>query len=66
MHEKQIVTPDNTAVRVALWRALHVETFPPPMNEVETLTTTTGLLTSSPLPTTQSSAFFNKPEMLCA
>ncbi|MGH7138854.1 MAG: class I SAM-dependent methyltransferase, partial [Pirellulales bacterium] len=27
---KQIVAPDSTAVRVALWRALHVEVDPPP------------------------------------
>ncbi len=25
MNEKQMVAPDNTAVRVALWRALHLE-----------------------------------------
>jgi hypothetical protein len=25
MNDKQVVAPDNTAVRVALWRALHVE-----------------------------------------
>src|SRR6266850_6858701 len=24
MHDKQVAAPDNTAVRVALWRALHV------------------------------------------
>ena len=30
MHHKQAVIPDNTAVRVALWRALHVEIDPPP------------------------------------
>ncbi|HET6879734.1 MAG TPA: class I SAM-dependent methyltransferase [Pirellulales bacterium] len=28
--EKQIAAPDSTAVRVALWRALHVEIDPPP------------------------------------
>jgi methyltransferase (TIGR00027 family) len=28
--EKQIAAPDSTAVRVALWRALHVEVDPPP------------------------------------
>lgn len=27
---KQVVAPDSTAVRVALWRALHVEKDPPP------------------------------------
>jgi len=30
MRDKQAVAPDNTAVRVALWRALHVEVDPPP------------------------------------
>ena len=30
MPEKQIVAPDGTAVRVALWRALHVRVDPPP------------------------------------
>ena len=30
MSEKQTVAPDSTAVRVALWRALHVEVDPPP------------------------------------
>ena len=30
MNDKQAVAPDNTAVRVALWRALHVEIDPPP------------------------------------
>jgi hypothetical protein len=24
MHDKQVAAPDNTAVRVALWRALHL------------------------------------------
>ncbi|MDB5388432.1 MAG: hypothetical protein JWM11_4078 [Planctomycetaceae bacterium] len=28
--EKQFVAPENTAVRVALWRALHLEVDPPP------------------------------------
>ena len=28
--DKQIAAPDSTAVRVALWRALHVEVDPPP------------------------------------
>ena len=28
--EDQIAAPDSTAVRVALWRALHVEVDPPP------------------------------------
>lgn len=30
MSDKQIVGPDNTAIRVALWRALHVEADAPP------------------------------------
>jgi O-methyltransferase involved in polyketide biosynthesis len=30
MHDKQVATPDNTAVRTALWRALHVEIDSPP------------------------------------
>jgi methyltransferase (TIGR00027 family) len=30
MQEKEVAAPDNTAVRVALWRALHVEIDPPP------------------------------------
>ena len=30
MHDKQAAEPDNTAVRVALWRALHVEADAPP------------------------------------
>src|SRR5213082_2083236 len=30
MHDKQVAAPDNTAVRVALWRALHVEVDAPP------------------------------------
>jgi len=30
MQEKEIEAPDNTAVRVALWRAMHVEVDPPP------------------------------------
>lgn len=30
MSEKQVPVPDNTAVRVALWRALHVEADAPP------------------------------------
>jgi methyltransferase (TIGR00027 family) len=30
MRDKQAVAPDNTAVRVALWRALHVEFDSPP------------------------------------
>jgi methyltransferase (TIGR00027 family) len=30
MHENRTVGPDNTAVRTALWRALHVKADPPP------------------------------------
>jgi methyltransferase (TIGR00027 family) len=30
MREQQTTAPDSTAVRVALWRALHVEVDPPP------------------------------------
>src|SRR5262245_19320135 len=30
MHSKQVAAPDNTAVRTALWRALHVEVDSPP------------------------------------
>lgn len=30
MHNEQTATPDSTAVRVALWRALHVQADPPP------------------------------------
>src|SRR5690349_20264541 len=30
MDNKQVVAPDNTAVRTALWRALHVEVDAPP------------------------------------
>src|SRR5262245_2036155 len=30
MHDEQVGTPDNTAVRVALWRALHVQVDSPP------------------------------------
>ena len=30
MYDKQVAAPDNTAVRVALWRALHVEVDSPP------------------------------------
>lgn len=30
MQDQQVAEPDNTAVRVALWRALHVEVDAPP------------------------------------
>src|ERR1051326_1321838 len=30
MPDPKSIAPDNTAVRVALWRALHVEVDPPP------------------------------------
>jgi hypothetical protein len=30
MSDETTATPDNTAVRVALWRALHLQVDPPP------------------------------------
>jgi hypothetical protein len=30
VHDNKTAAPDTTAVRVALWRALHVEVDPPP------------------------------------
>ena len=30
MQNEQTAAPDNTAVRVALWRAMHVQVDPPP------------------------------------
>src|SRR6478735_4961398 len=30
MNDRRVVAPDNTALRVALWRALHVEVDSPP------------------------------------
>lgn len=30
MHDERTVAPDSTAVRVALWRAIHVQVDPPP------------------------------------
>src|SRR6478752_9664960 len=30
MNDRRVVAPENTAVRVALWRALHVEVDAPP------------------------------------
>src|SRR6187549_1690260 len=30
MNDRQVIAPDNTALRVALWRALHVEVDAPP------------------------------------
>jgi O-methyltransferase involved in polyketide biosynthesis len=30
MQEKNVAGPENTAVRVALWRAMHVQVDPPP------------------------------------
>jgi hypothetical protein len=30
MHERQSEAPDSTAVRVALWRAMHLQVDPPP------------------------------------
>jgi methyltransferase (TIGR00027 family) len=44
VHDKQTAAPDSTAVRVALWRALHVEVDPPP----HVLKDTIGLRLASP------------------
>ena len=44
MHDEQIAAPDSTAVRVALWRALHVEVDPPP----HVLEDTIGLQMTAP------------------
>jgi methyltransferase (TIGR00027 family) len=44
VHNEQTVVPDSTAVRVALWRALHVEVDPPP----HILEDTIGLRLASP------------------
>jgi hypothetical protein len=30
MHDQRSVAPDSTEVRVALWRAMHVQVDPPP------------------------------------
>jgi hypothetical protein len=30
MNDEQTAAPDSTAVRVALWRAMHVHVDPPP------------------------------------
>src|SRR5437867_5397432 len=30
MHDERTATPDSTAVRVALWRAMHLQVDPPP------------------------------------
>src|ERR1700681_1508355 len=30
MHDERTAAPDSTAVRVALWRAMHVQVDPPP------------------------------------
>jgi len=30
MQDERTAAPDNTAVRVALWRAIHVQVDPPP------------------------------------
>jgi len=42
MLDEQVAAPDNTAVRVALWRALHVEVDSPP-HEHGKSSTPTGL-----------------------
>lgn len=44
MAEEQIAAPDSTAVRVALWRALHIEIDPPP----HVLEDTVGLKLAAP------------------
>jgi len=44
VHDEQIAAPDSTAVRVALWRALHVEVDPPP----HVLEDTIGLQMTAP------------------
>jgi methyltransferase (TIGR00027 family) len=44
VHDEQTTAPDSTAVRVALWRALHVEVDPPP----HVLEDTIGLRLASP------------------
>jgi methyltransferase (TIGR00027 family) len=44
VHDSQAAVPDTTAVRVALWRALHVEVDPPP----HVLEDTIGLRLASP------------------
>lgn len=44
MHDKKAATPDSTAVRVALWRALHMEVDPPP----HVFEDTVGLRLASP------------------
>src|SRR5262245_892201 len=44
MTNKPATVPDNTAVRVALWRALHVEIDPPP----HVLEDTVGLQLAAP------------------
>jgi methyltransferase (TIGR00027 family) len=44
MHDKRTIAPDSTAVRVALWRALHVEVDPPP----HVLNDTIGLRLAAP------------------
>jgi methyltransferase (TIGR00027 family) len=44
MHDERNIAPDSTAVRVALWRALHVEVEPPP----HVLHDTLGLTLAAP------------------
>lgn len=44
MHDEKTATPDSTAVRVALWRALHMEVDPPP----HVFEDTVGLRLASP------------------
>ena len=54
MTDKQTAAPDTTAVRVALWRALHVEADPPP----HVLEDTVGLKLAAP-----DEEWRNRPDM---
>src|SRR6202167_5987237 len=44
MHDERTAAPDSTAVRVALWRAMHVQVDPPP----HVLEDEIGLLLAAP------------------
>jgi methyltransferase (TIGR00027 family) len=54
MNDKQVATPDNTAVRTALWRAFHVEIDSPP----HVFEDTVGLDLAAP-----DDAWRNRPDM---
>ncbi len=54
MRDRQMAVPDNTAVRTALWRALHVEVDPPPHVFEDEL----GLMLAAPDP-----GWRNRPDM---